>query len=382
MRFFIIFFIDFSLNTSIFAEQSSDNSSISFFDVEDKMLDLSEYLSQAYGFLPVPIIITEPSVGYGGGAALVFLHDKFAGKKTSTGRNIPPSISGIILAATENNTKIGGGFHLGHYFEDNLRTQTFVLQTDVNIDLYTKRQNPIFFNFKGPVAYQSLKLRILDSNIFLGAAYLFIKTDVSNIDNDNFNLPEKHFKNAALGFIFDYDNRDNTLSPNKGMIFNFRANFFDKSFGGDESFQKYFLQELLYLPITKKLNFDHRLIYDQISGKDAPFYMYPSPNMRGLPLLKYQGEKVALYETQLRWEFYNRFSILGFVGFSKSFGKTNGLIRTKKISFQDADTQITRGIGFRYLIAKKFGLRMGIDLAFSDEDTAVYVQVGSAWMGF
>ena len=35
---------------------------VSFFDPDDGMLDLSEYLATASGFLPVPIIITEPVV--------------------------------------------------------------------------------------------------------------------------------------------------------------------------------------------------------------------------------------------------------------------------------------------------------------------------------
>lgn len=74
---------------------------LSFF-TEEGDLDMSNYLSQAYGFLPVPIIITEPAIGYGGGAAIVYLHDKFIGRKGASGRNIPPSMSGIILAGTEN----------------------------------------------------------------------------------------------------------------------------------------------------------------------------------------------------------------------------------------------------------------------------------------
>ncbi|VEB72634.1 Uncharacterised protein [Raoultella ornithinolytica] len=39
------------------------------FDPEDGMLDMSRYLQDnQYGFLPVPVVITEPAVGYGGGA--------------------------------------------------------------------------------------------------------------------------------------------------------------------------------------------------------------------------------------------------------------------------------------------------------------------------
>ncbi len=40
-------------------------------------------------------------------------------------------------------------------------------------------------------------------------------------------------------------------------------------------------------------------------------------------------------------------------------------------------TQVAWGSGFRYLIARKFGLHTGIDVAFSDNEQAVYFNVGS-----
>jgi len=50
-------------------------------------------------------------------------------------------------------------------------------------------------------------------------------------------------------------------------------------------------------------------------------------------------------------------------------------------SFSDADNRYSKGMGFRYLIAKKYGLRMGIDIAKSQDDEAVYLQFGTAWVG-
>jgi hypothetical protein len=38
------------------------------------------------------------------------------------------------------------------------------------------------------------------------------------------------------------------------------------------------------------------------------------------------------------------------------------------------------GTGFRYELARKYGLHMGVDVAFSEDDPAIYVQFGSAWM--
>lgn len=87
-------------------------------------------------------------------------------------------MSGVILAATENGTKIGGGFHLGYYLEDRLRTQTFIMLTNVNINFYTPGERAVFMNLKSPIAYQSLKYRIGESDIFVGASYLYTSSEM------------------------------------------------------------------------------------------------------------------------------------------------------------------------------------------------------------
>lgn len=43
-----------------------------FIDPEDGQFDLSYFLENPRGFLPIPIVITEPAVGYGGGVAGMF----------------------------------------------------------------------------------------------------------------------------------------------------------------------------------------------------------------------------------------------------------------------------------------------------------------------
>src|SRR4029079_9435817 len=47
-----------------------------FFDPGDGQLDLSYFLENPRGFLPIPIVVTEPAVGYGGGAAGMFLRPR------------------------------------------------------------------------------------------------------------------------------------------------------------------------------------------------------------------------------------------------------------------------------------------------------------------
>jgi hypothetical protein len=75
-----------------------------FVSNEDGKLDISDFLLTKYSFMPMPIIVTEPAIGYGGGLNLMFLHDTLG---STTKRKSPPSISGVVGAGTENSTLVG-----------------------------------------------------------------------------------------------------------------------------------------------------------------------------------------------------------------------------------------------------------------------------------
>jgi len=73
----------------------------------------------------------------------------------------------------------------------------------------------------------------------------------------------------------------------------------------------------------------------------------------------------------MRWQFYKRFSLVGFVG--------GGVAWNDFERFDSTETIVTGGTGFRYELARNYGIHMGLDLAFGPDNTAVYIQVGSAW---
>jgi hypothetical protein len=72
-----------------------------FFDPDDGQLDLSYFLENPRGFLPIPIVITEPAVGYGGGAGGLFLRPH---KEAGAEGWARPDISGVGGFATQNGT--------------------------------------------------------------------------------------------------------------------------------------------------------------------------------------------------------------------------------------------------------------------------------------
>ncbi len=65
----------------------------------------------------------------------------------------------------------------------------------------------------------------------------------------------------------------------------------------------------------------------------------------------------------------------GLVGFVGGGAAWNDLER-----FDNSQTLVTGGAGFGYEIARKYGLHMGIDVAFGPDSSTIYVQFGSAWV--
>jgi hypothetical protein len=125
-----------------------------------------------------------------------------------------------------------------------------------------------------------------------------------------------------------------------------------------------------YWPVATNVTLAARGDYQQTSD-GAPFFMRPFIAMRGIPAMRYPGNKVGQTEIEARWQFYGRWSVVGFGGI--------GVARIDEGPVQRDKTAGAGGIGFRYELARKFGLHVGIDVARGTEDTAYYLQVGSAW---
>jgi hypothetical protein len=87
--------------------------------------------------------------------------------------------------------------------------------------------------------------------------------------------------------------------------------------------------------------------------------------------MSHQGQYVAQSEAELRWQFTHRYSLVGFMGIANAWNDGDDDSR---------GTVVAGGIGFRYELARRYGLHGGLDLAFGPEDPAIYITVGSAWM--
>jgi hypothetical protein len=355
-----------------------------FHDPEDGEFDISAWLSSRYGFMPVPIIITGPTLGAGGGLNLLFLHDKLTGRKAPNGRHIPPTITGVAAIATENGSKAAGAYNLGFWKEDRLRTTTFIGRPNINLNFYPDilgNEVTINMNLEGWAFYQEAKWRLGKSDFLLGTNYLYFTLNSSPVDQVGSvvdELLDQEYKIGGLGAVLEYDTRDSIFTPIRGAYGKLVAVTHASWLGSDYDFMSYRGKLFKYLHLSRDFDLGIRAEAQSV-GSSAPYFLYPSVQIRGIADKRYQGQHMVVGEVELNWRVHNRWHLIGFAGSGKAFGENK---LKQEVNFSDAKWRSSKGLGFRYEIARKFGMQVGFDYAWGPEETAFYITVGSAWNSF
>jgi len=349
-----------------------------FFDPDDGWFDVSGFLDTAYGFVPVIAPITEPAVGYGAAGALVFVDRNAPGQGERFSR---PNIAAVGGLATENGTRGLFAGHLGTWMDGRLRTLVGVADADVNLEFFglggERNTGDAGLAYtvaaRGGVAGGSYRLGA--TPLWLGLRYALAKTTVT-FDVPDFGLPgitpnDRDLRLAALTPSLTLDMRDNFFTPTRGWYADLSVPLFREALGGDRNFEKAVLTAMHYRPLSRSLFFSVRGT-GRASSDGTPFYLRPFVVLRGVQALRYQGEQAAEVEAELRWQLHPRFSLVGFGG--------AGIARSEIGQRNPEETVTTAGAGFRYLVARKHGLHMGLDVALGPDEPIFYVVFGSAWL--
>ena len=349
-----------------------------FIDPEDGAFDASEYLLDHRGVLPVPILITEPAVGYGGGIAAAWFSESIrdaASRTAPGGRITPPNILGLALAGTENGTRAGGlGARLS-FDDDRWRYRGFGAAMKVNLDFYGVGggELALAYTLEGWATFHEAMRRLGASDHFLGLRFLYMDLESSlQADSSGTGLTPREFaqRTTELGVRYQYDSRDNIFFTKRGLEGALDVMVSRQRFGSDSDFETYRTHVFAYHPFGERVVGALRLDARAARG-DVPFYQLPFIDMRGVPAARYQDENTGLAEIEGRYYFTPRWIGVAFLGAGRVWGR--------RTSFDEAGSVVSKGAGFRYLIARRLGLAAGIDVARGPEKTAWYIQFGNAW---
>jgi hypothetical protein len=347
-----------------------------FFDPEDGQLDLSYFLENPRGFLPIPIIVTEPAVGYGGGMAGMFLRPREEAGAEGWAR---PDISAVGGLATQNGTWAGFAGDFSRWLDGRLRTLVGAGTGQANLDFYglgpdlsTLNQKVRYtLQFTGAVAQANWQLAP-KSPWAIGIRYVYADVDPKLRDEPPLFpglLNHVRVTVSAPTAIVEYDSRDNIFTPTRGIYAETSYLASREALGASDNFERFEQVLMGWHSATHDVTLGARANYAWASD-NTPFFLRPYIKLRGVPAVRYQGDQAASLEVEARWQFYGRWSVVAFGG-AGTTRTTNGASATQNVG--------SGGIGFRYELARKFGLHAGIDVARSPGTTAVYFQVGNAW---
>ncbi|HEX6272869.1 MAG TPA: BamA/TamA family outer membrane protein [Polyangiaceae bacterium] len=339
--------------------------------------DMSSFLDEKFGFLPVVMPITEPAVGYGAAGGLAFLSKPFGAAAQGLGR---PSITFVGGFGTENGSWGAAAMDMRYWADDRVQTIAAAIYASVNLDFHgvgkdsVFEDHPIRYNLNPKGGMANVRYRFGDTRLWAGVGYMFARIDVTaEAPEDLERLPD--YESAAniggLTLAGTWDTRNNFFTATRGVYVEASFTPYGEWLGGDDNFEKLAITTIQYAPLPHRLYLGVRDDIQAAFG-DAPFYMKPYISLRGVPVMRYQGDETASLEAELRWQFYGRWSLLGFGGGGvawNDFGWGN-----------DTSTVFSGGGGFRYELARAYGIHMGVDVAFSRDTAAFYIQVGSAWM--
>ncbi len=346
-------------------------------DPEDGKFDISQYLlDNIVGFLPVPIIITEPAVDNGLGFVGAFFHQPKADQMQPGDENlILPNISAVAIAYTGNDSKIIGGGHLRNWGKDHYRYEVMAGYADINLDWYGGENTPdpengIRFNAKGGMLDQEFLMRLGESRWYMGPELRIMSSEISFDLGLPFELPPIENNIVGLGLIALYENVDYKMSPRSGFQTELKAVINDETIGSDYDYEQFSWQVRQYFEFAEKFTLAWRLDGATTSG-DVPFYMEPFVQIQGIPAMRYQGPTAVTFEVRGGMDLNPRWSVLGFAGGGRAADGFSEL--------SSAKTHGAYGAGFRYLLARRLGMRIGIDVAQGPDDTYGYLVMGSAW---
>ncbi|MFO1311099.1 MAG: glyceraldehyde-3-phosphate dehydrogenase [Burkholderiales bacterium] len=346
-----------------------------FFDPADGQLDLSYFLENPRGFLPVPIVITEPAVGYGGGGLGMFLRPRREAGDEGWAR---PDISAIGGAATQNGTWGAFAGDASRWLDGRLRTLVGAGTGRVNLDFYglgdassLNRALSYSLQFRGAIAQANWQLAA-KSPWAAGVRYVYADVDPALRDDPVFPQLARRarVKISAPTAILEYDSRDSVFTPTRGIYAESSWMASRESLGATADFERFEQVLIGWVPAAERVTLGARGLYAW-SSDGTPFFLRPFVQLRGVPAMRYQGDQAASLEVEARWQVYGRWSVVGFGG--------AGTTRTDGPFFTATQNVGSGGAGFRYEIASRFGLHVGIDVAHSPGTNAFYFVVGNAW---
>ena len=341
--------------------------------------DLSRVLSSKPGFIPVPFAFGDPVVGFGGGLGLLFYRPPATKSDTVDMRRPPPSVGIGGFYTGQSAWGFAGGLYRP-WHGDRFRYLGIIGGGQADLNYFGLRDsplqhNPLQYSFEPVATLQRVQARVASLPLYVGVEYdyahtrsLFDTRDVLPIE-----LPKREQKLdiGGLGGSLVFDTRNNFLDATEGVDLSAKVTGYGRWLGSTEGFGKFNAYALGYTQPRNMWGFAGRVDVQSAWGQ-VPFFYVPYVQLRGVQAQKFSGKATMLGEGEVRMTVLSRWSAIAFGGIGSAAEDWSNISSTRVAG--------GGGVGFRYLLAKKFGIRSGVDAAVGTGGKPLfYLQNGASW---
>jgi outer membrane protein assembly factor BamA len=215
--------------------------------------------------------------------------------------------------------------------------------------------------------------------LYAGIDYQYERTKILKVDKDRLLalrdiLGSQGGTVSGLGFVLNWDSRDNIFSTTKGNYWQVLTYFNSRTLGSDFNYNSVKADLRSFVPLFSS----HVLAlqgYAEIKTGHPPFYQLAKlggeVSMRGYYLGRYRDKILMTFQAEYRIPAWWRFGLVGFAGV--------GDVASKFAKFKLADFKYSVGAGLRFLLDPTEGTCLRADFGFGKGTSGFYFTAGQAF---
>lgn len=317
-----------------------------------------------FSFMAVPYLNYSRSIGASIGAVPMALY-----KLNKYDTISPASMTGLVGMYTTNNTWFAMFFQKFYIKEDTWRVTAAGGLGSVNFQFYL---DPIggFVGYNTGVDFLYLDVqRKVVNDLYAGVHYTLIGAR-SKLDSIGF---ETDTKLNGIGIISALDKRDDVYYPRGGSLSDFKWSSFPSYIGNETVSNKIELDHNQYIAMS-----DNDVLAFRAKGGfgigDLAFeqqFIIGQEDIRGYSQGKYRANNMAAIQGEYRYNFKNRFGLVGFFGLATVWDAVN--------EEHNGELLPGGGAGFRINIFPEYHMNVGMDAAVGKDDWGIYFKIGESF---
>lgn len=222
-------------------------------------------------------------------------------------------------------------------------------------------------------------VRRLPRSIYVGGVYEFRYVDIREVEPDGL-LASGTFDGSdggllsGVGLVARWDTRDTTFSPRSGALFEVSPRWYSSQIGSDHTFLRLRNDFRYYVPVFRRQVVAFHVQNDLREG-DPPFdhmaFAGGQRLLRGMLRGRFRDMVFVGGQVELRTPVWGRFGAVAFAA--------TGAVAPSLGDLELGSLHYGGGVGIRFAVKPKERLNLRLDVAISDVDTGLYLNILEAF---